>query len=105
PKCPASQPVSGIMIAAATMYEVSTQAAWSWATDRLPWMCGSATLAIVLSTPCIIVASMIDAVIAARLGTGARVSPTAAVSADAVIALSGPRPGRVLADGDHPCGP
>ena len=30
-------------------------------------MCGSATLAIVLSTPCMIVASMIEAVIRARL--------------------------------------
>src|ERR1044071_4429603 len=30
-------------------------------------MCGSATLAIVLSTPCMIVASMIEAVISVRL--------------------------------------
>ena len=34
-------------------------------------MCGSATLAIVVSTPCMIVASMIEAVIAVRL-TGRR---------------------------------
>src|SRR5580658_3557039 len=33
-------------------------------------MCGSATLAIVVSTPCIKVASMIDAVIAVRLIRG-----------------------------------
>jgi hypothetical protein len=37
-------------------------------------MCGNATLAIVLSTPCMIVASMIDAVIMPRFATGARVS-------------------------------
>src|ERR1700722_10878178 len=29
PNRPASQPVSGVMIAAATMYEVTTQAIWS----------------------------------------------------------------------------
>ncbi len=37
-------------------------------------MCGKATLAIVLSTPCMIVASMIDAVIMPRFTTGARAS-------------------------------
>jgi hypothetical protein len=37
-------------------------------------MCGKATLAIVLSTPCMIVASMIDAVIMPRFATGARAS-------------------------------
>jgi hypothetical protein len=37
-------------------------------------MCGNATLAIVLSTPCMIVASMIDAVIIPRFATGARAS-------------------------------
>jgi hypothetical protein len=37
-------------------------------------MCGKATLAIVLSTPCMIVASMIDAVIIPRLATGALAS-------------------------------
>ena len=31
PNRPASHPVSGIVIAAATMYEVRTQAIWSWA--------------------------------------------------------------------------
>jgi len=66
----ASQPVSGIMIAAETMYEVSIQEIWSCDADRLPWMCGNATLAIVLSTPCMIVASMIDTVMALRFATG-----------------------------------
>jgi uncharacterized membrane protein SpoIIM required for sporulation len=37
-------------------------------------MCGKATLAIVLSTPCMIVASMIEAVIMPRFATGARAS-------------------------------
>jgi hypothetical protein len=57
------------------MYEVSTQAIWSWAADRLPWIWGSATLAIVLSTPCMIVASMIETVIAPRWPSGLRASP------------------------------
>ena len=37
-------------------------------------MCGSATLAIVVSTPCMKVANMIETVIAPRFATGARVS-------------------------------
>ena len=82
PKRPASQPVSGVMIAAATMYEVTTQATWSCEADKLPWMCGSATLAIVVSTPCMIVAQVIEAVIAARLSRRpAAGSPPAAAPA------------------------
>ena len=38
-------------------------------------MCGNATLAIVLSTPCMIVASMIEAVIRARLAPALRSPP------------------------------
>ena len=38
-------------------------------------MCGSATLAIVLSTPCMIVASMIEAVIRARVAPALRSPP------------------------------
>src|SRR3984885_15125116 len=75
PNRPASQPVSGVMIAAATMYEVTPQAIWSCEQDRLPWMCGSATLAIVVSTPCMIVAKVIDAVMAMRLNRGPGASP------------------------------
>src|ERR1700704_2425398 len=75
PNRPASQPVSGIMIAAQTMYEVSAQAIWSSEADRLPWMCGRATLRIVLSTPCMMFASMIDIVIMPRFGTGVNASP------------------------------
>ena len=75
PNLPASQPVSGIMIAAQTMYEVNAQATWSSEADRLPWMCGRATLRIVLSTPCMMFASMIEIVIMPRLGTGAGRTP------------------------------
>src|ERR1700730_9301121 len=59
------------MIAAATIYDVTTQAIWSCEQLRLPWMCGRATLAMVVSTPCMIVAQVIEAVIAARLIRGA----------------------------------
>src|SRR5580704_12175710 len=71
PNRPASQPVSGVMIAAATMYDVTTHAIWSCEQLKLPWICGSATLAMVVSTPCMIVAQVIEAVIAARLIRGA----------------------------------
>ena len=43
-------------------------------------MCGSATLRIVLSTPCMMFASMIEIVIMPRLGTGANVSPLTAAA-------------------------
>src|SRR5215472_13038044 len=70
PKRPASQPVSGIMTAAHTMYEVSAQAIWSCEAERLPCTCGNATLRIVLSIPCMMFASMIEIVIMPRLATG-----------------------------------
>src|ERR1700730_13053397 len=41
-------------------------------------MCGRATLRIVLSTPCMMFASMIEIVIMPRLGTGANVAPLTA---------------------------
>ena len=44
----------------------------------LPWMCGSATLAIVVSTPCMTQAQMIVAVMAPRWGTGGALSPLTA---------------------------
>src|SRR5215831_6652535 len=69
PNRPASQPVNGIMIAEATMYEVRTHEIWSCAADMLPCMCGSATLAIVVSIPCNTQAQMIVAVISPRWGT------------------------------------
>jgi hypothetical protein len=65
------------------MYEVTTQAIWSWEHEKLPCICGSATLAIVVSTPCMIVAQVIEAVIASRFnrGPGDSSSNDAAVSA------------------------
>jgi len=50
----------------------------SCAADRLLCMCGSATLAMVVSTPGMIGASMIEIVIMPRLATGAGVSPLTA---------------------------
>ena len=69
PQCPQSQPVSGSAMAEATMYEVSTQVIWSCEACRLPCMCGSATLAMVVSSACMMVASMIEMVIIPRCGT------------------------------------
>jgi hypothetical protein len=56
-------------MAEATMYEVSTQVIWSCDACRLPCMCGSATLAIVVSSACMMVASMIEMVIIPLCGT------------------------------------
>src|SRR6185312_5017072 len=70
PKRSVSQPVSGVAMPAATMYEVSTQVIWSCEADRLPCMCGRATLAIVPSIAWITVASMIDTVIMRRSRAG-----------------------------------
>src|SRR5580704_10853862 len=89
PNRPASQPVNGVMIAAATMYDVTTQAIWSCEHEKLPCICGSATLAIVVSTPCIKVASMIDAVIAPRLIRGPdAVSAEARALADPLLRMA-----------------
>src|SRR5471032_873658 len=62
-----NQPVSGVAIAAATMYDVRTQVISSCDADSVPCICGSATLAIVLSSVWISVASMIERVIIGRL--------------------------------------
>src|ERR1700716_2173308 len=62
-----NQPVSGVAMAAATMYAVNTQAIWSWDADSVPCMCGNATLAMVLSRVCMIVANMMESVIMGRL--------------------------------------
>src|SRR6266851_3699454 len=77
-------------------HSVSAQAIWSREADRLPWMCGRATLRIVLSTPCMIFASMIEIVIMPRLGTGANASPLTADAPRAAphpLAASSPAPG------------
>src|ERR1700722_7531619 len=67
PKRSQSQPVRGVAMADATMYAVNTQAIWSCEADSVPCMCGKATLAMVLSSVCMIVANMIDRVIMGRL--------------------------------------
>ena len=41
---------------------------WSWVAPRLPCMCGSATLAMVVSSACMIVASITETVMAPRWG-------------------------------------
>jgi hypothetical protein len=69
PQWPHSQPVSGSAMAEATMYEVSTQVIWSCEACRLPCMCGNATLAMVVSSACMMVASMIEMVIMPLCGT------------------------------------
>src|SRR5260370_4975214 len=58
PKRTAQKPASGVAIAADTIYEVITQATCSWVEDSEPWMLGSATLAMVPSSACMIVAIM-----------------------------------------------
>src|SRR5450830_2031327 len=44
PKRSHNQPVSGVAMAAATIKDVSTQVIWSCEADKLPCICGSATL-------------------------------------------------------------
>ena len=80
-----SQPVSGVAMAAATMYEVSTQEIWSCELCSAPCMCGSATLAIVVSSACMIVASMIETVIIAAV----RDEPVVAQAHDGVSVAAG----------------
>ena len=46
----AIQPLMGRMTALDTRYEVSTHVPSSWLTDRLPAMCGSDTLAMLVSS-------------------------------------------------------
>jgi hypothetical protein len=53
-----NQPLSGSTIAFATRYAVSTQVASSTLEERLPAMCGSATLATLVSSTSMKVASI-----------------------------------------------
>src|SRR3984957_20445933 len=62
-----SHPVSGVAMAAAMMYDVNTHVISSCDADKLPCMCGSATLAMVLSSVWMTVASMIAIVSMGRL--------------------------------------
>ena len=53
-----SQPLSGSTMAFETRYDVSTQVLSSWPAERLPAMCGSATLAMLVSSTSMKVASV-----------------------------------------------
>src|SRR5690606_856442 len=86
----ATKPVSGMTIAAATMEDVSTQAICSWVAPIVPCISGSATLAIVVSSACMMVASITDTVTIARFG---RPSAAAAARAAAIIASPPAGPG------------
>ena len=69
PNRAAIQPTGAVMIAAAVMYEVSTQVISSKLADRLPCIYGSATLAMVWSSACISVAPTVQRVMIRRCGT------------------------------------
>ena len=60
PNTPASQPVSGRMMALATRYDVSAHVASSTVADRLPAMCGSETFTTVVSSTSMNVANMTE---------------------------------------------
>ena len=62
PKRVAIHPSGEVMIAAETIYEVSTQLIWSCVVESDPCMYGSATLAIVVSSACMTVAIMMQTV-------------------------------------------
>jgi hypothetical protein len=68
PKRRVRKPVSGSEIAMLTANEVITQVLWSLLTPRLPAIVGSETLAIVVSSTCMKVASERPKVLKARLG-------------------------------------
>jgi len=53
-----SQPLRGRTIAFETRYDVSTQVLSSWPAERLPAMCGRATLAMEVSSTSMNVASV-----------------------------------------------
>ncbi len=66
PNRSASQPLSGVAMAPAIRYEVSTQTIWSDDADSADCMCGKATLAMVMSTATIVDASIDGSVIMKR---------------------------------------
>ena len=68
PKRRLRKPVSGSEIAMLTANEVITQVLWSLLTPRLPAIVGSDTLAMVVSSTCMNVASDRPNVLSARLG-------------------------------------
>ncbi len=68
PKRRVRKPVSGSEIAMLTANEVITQVLWLLLTPRLPAIVGSDTLAMVVSSTCMKVASDRPIVLSARLG-------------------------------------
>src|SRR5271170_2508992 len=91
------------MIAAATMYEVSTQSISSWLAETLPCIYGSATLAIVVSSACMRVARITQTVIAILVDLDRAASIVVTVPADHDrIVRSGNVAGRACARYRHP---
>ena len=68
PKRRASQPVSGNAIAVLTANEVITHVAWFALPPRLPEMVGNETLAMVVSSTCMKLASARPSVVSATFG-------------------------------------
>src|SRR5882757_854709 len=66
------QPIGAVMMAEATMYEVSTQLIWSSEADSEPCMYGSATFATVVSRACMMVALIAHTVSMVRRADGDR---------------------------------
>src|SRR4029079_672179 len=79
PKRLAIQPTGAVMIAAATMQEVMPQLIWCCEAGSVPCMYGSATLAMVVSSACMMVAVM------AQIVTMFRRRPGTATGAAAVL--------------------
>jgi len=92
PKYAPHHPVSGITIALAIMYDVSTHAASSTPAERLPRICSSATLAIVVSSTSMIVASITAAAISHLLTAAAPRSGGAALWEGAAAIAAQVRP-------------
>src|SRR5438445_5810011 len=83
PKHVPSHLVSGMMIALATIYEVSTHAASSTPADRLPRIWNNATFAIVVSSTSMMVASITAIATSHLLAAGTLRAVWIAVSAGA----------------------
>ncbi len=79
PMLPASQPLSGVMMAVATMYEVSTQDICSCVLESEPWICGGATFAMVVSSADMIDAPITDSVMSPRWATSRSATGAAAL--------------------------
>src|ERR1700751_4723970 len=85
-----SQPLSGRTIALETRYEVRTQVLSSWPAERLPAMCGRATLAMEVSRTSMKVASVTVMAMIQGFTAGRQASALSNVVAPALIAGSRP---------------